>query len=157
MTGQAPAPHQESVVYKASVPLALRGLGYAAALLGVALVLVVLATAVLDGTGRTLLLIAAGVLALPAVGGTLTGLARIGGFGARLEVSPAGFRNRTGLIGIGARSAAWTQVSRLSAHGDVLAIELGERGSSLVDAKVLGYSPSALGEQLRPHVGRPLT
>jgi hypothetical protein len=127
----------------------------AALLLGGVVVLAVLAGSFLTGAARTVALVLLGVVALPALGGVVTALVRLAGRGARLELTSDGFRNRTALLGIGVRDAAWTEVLALRAMRDVLVVDLSEGRRSLVDARVLGLSPDALGKRLRLHVGRP--
>jgi hypothetical protein len=143
------------VVIRASVPLALRGLGIAAALLGVVVMAGVAAAALLDGSAQTFVLVLLGALAIPLLGALVTAVARLLGWGARFVHSPAGFENRTSLVGIGRRSGAWTEVTGLRAMRDVLVIDMGDK-RSLVDCRVLGRTPTGVGEEIRPYVGRPL-
>lgn len=152
MDGQASG---DRVVVRASVPLALRGLGVAALGLGGVLVAALAVRALLDGAARTFLLVLLAALAVPLLGAVLTAVARLLGWGARFVHSPAGFENRTGLLGIGQRRGSWREVTGLRAMRDVLVIEVGG-ARSLVDCRVLGRTPTSLGEEIRPYVGRPL-
>ena len=111
--------------------------------------------ALLDGGARTFLLVLLAALAVPLLGALLTAVARLLGWGARFVHSPAGFENRTGLFGIGLRRGSWREVTGLRAMRDVLVIEVGGT-RSLVDCRVLGRTPTSLGEEIRPYVGRPL-
>jgi hypothetical protein len=146
---------EQRVVIGASVPLALRGLGLSALVLGALLIAAVAAVALLDGAARTFVLILLGAVALPTAGAVLTAVARLMGWGARFVHSPAGFENRTSLLGIGQRRGTWPEVTGLRAMSDVLVIELGSQ-RSLVDCRVLGRTPQSVGEEIRPYVGKPL-
>lgn len=146
----------DRVVVPASPPIALRALGVSAMALGVLLVVVLLVATLLDGTGRTFVLVLLAVLAVPVVGAVLTQVSRLLGWGARFVHSPSGFENRTSLFGVGRRRGAWTEVTGLREIDDVLVIELGYK-RSLVDCRVLGRSTKSLGEEIRPYVGRRLT
>ncbi len=142
------------VVVPASAPLALRGLGIASMLLGVVLVVALVVAAVLEGSARTFVLVLLTVVGVPLIGAVLTQVFRLLGWGARFVHSPQGFENHTSVFGVGRRSAAWTEVTGLREVTDILMIELGDK-RSLVDCRVLGRSPSSLGEELRPYVGKP--
>ena len=143
------------VVVPASTPLALRGLGISAMALGVVLVGALLATSVLDGSAPTFVLVLLAVVGVPLVGAVLTQVGRLLGWGARFVHSPSGFENHTSLVGVGRRSADWTEVTGLREVTDVLMIELGDK-RSLIDCRVLGRTPQSLGEEIRPYVGRKL-
>jgi hypothetical protein len=145
----------QPLVMKASVPVALRGLGLSLTLVGAFVALGVLAAAVLDGVAQTIALAAVALLALPAIGGVVTALVRMAGMGARFEVDDLGFSNRTGVLGVGVRRADWTEVAGLRSMRDVLVVDLDGGRRSLVDARVLGTTPQHLAEVVRPHVGRP--
>lgn len=145
----------QRVVIGASVPLALRGMGISALVLGALLIAAVAAVNLLDGAARTFVLILLGAVALPVVGAVLTAVARLLGWGARFVHSPAGFENRTSLVGIGRRRGTWPEVTGLRSMRDVLVIELGSQ-RSLVDCRVLGRTPQSVGEEIRPYVGKPL-
>ena len=56
---------------------------------------------------------------------------------------------------MGRRSGTWPEVTGLQEVKDVLVIELGEK-RSLVDCRVLGRTPTSVGEEIRPYVGRRL-
>ncbi|MGA7689609.1 MAG: hypothetical protein WCA29_10330 [Jiangellales bacterium] len=142
------------MVVPASAPLALRGLGIASMLLGVVLVVALVVAAVLEGSARTFVLVLLTVVGVPLIGAVLTQVFRLLGWGARFVHSPQGFENHTSVFGVGRRSAAWTEVTGLREVTDILMIELGDK-RSLVDCRVLGRSPSSLGEELRPYVGKP--
>lgn len=144
------------VVLRASVPLALRGLGIASVALGAVVVAALLAGGLLEGGARTFVLVLLGVLALPLVGALLTAVARLLGWGARFVHSPDGFENRTSWLGVGRRRATWLEVTSLREMRDVLVIDLGPDTRSLVDCRVLGRTPASVGEEIRPYVGRPL-
>lgn len=143
------------VVVRASTPLALRGLGFAAMSLGAVLVAALLVATLLDGSAAMFVLVLLAVIGVPLLGAVLTQVARLLGWGARFVHSPSGFENRSSAFGVGRRSAAWTDVTGLQEITDVLVIELGEK-RSLVDCRVLGRTPASLGEEIRPYVGRPL-
>ena len=142
------------VVVPASTPLALRGLGIAAMMLGGVLVAALAVAALLDGSARTFVLVLLGAAGVPLIGAVLTQVFRLLGWGARFVHSPTGFENHTSLFGVGRRSAAWTEVTGLREVTDVLMIELGDK-RSLVDCRVLGRTPASLGEELRDYVGKP--
>lgn len=145
----------QRVVVRASVPLALRGLGISVALLGVVLLGVVAAASLLDGAARTFVLVLLVAVGVPLVGAVLTAVARLMGWGARFVHGPSGFENRTSLLGIGRRQGTWPEVTGLRAMRDVLVIELGEK-RSLVDCRVLGRTPTSVGEEIKPYVAGPL-
>lgn len=152
MDGQTP---DERVVVGASIPLALRGLGVAAISLAAVLVAALAVRSLLDGSARTFLLVLLAALAVPLLGALLTAVARLLGWGARFIHSPQGFQNKTSLLAVGERRGSWREVTGLRAMRDVLVIELdGKR--SLVDCRVLGRTPTSLGEEIRPYVGKPL-
>ena len=143
------------VVIPASAPLALRGLGLASMLLGGVLVAAVLVASLVDGSARTFLLVLLAAAGVPLVGAVLTQVGRLLGWGARFVHSPDGFANRSSLFGVGRRSGTWPEVTGLHEIKDVLVIELGEK-RSLVDCRVLGRTPTSVGEEIRPYVGRRL-
>ena len=143
------------VVIPASAPLALRGLGLSAMLLGGVLVAAVLVASLVDGSARTFLLVLLAAVGVPMVGAVLTQVSRLLGWGARFVHSPDGFANRSSLFGVGRRSGTWPEVTGLHEVKDVLVIELGEK-RSLVDCRVLGRTPTSVGEEIRPYVGRRL-
>ena len=143
------------VVIPASAPLALRGLGLAAMLLGGVLVAAVLVASLVDGSARTFLLVLLAAAGVPLVGAVLTQVSRLLGWGARFIHSPDGFANRSSVFGVGRRSGTWPEVTGLREVKDVLVIELGDR-RSLVDCRVLGRTPASVGEEIRPYVGRRL-
>ena len=143
------------VVIPASAPLALRGLGIAAMLLGGVLVAAVLVASLIDGSARTFLLVLLAAAGVPLVGAVLTQVGRLLGWGARFIHSPDGFINRSSVFGVGRRSGTWPEVTGLHEVKDVLVIELGEK-RSLVDCRVLGRTPASVGEEIRPYVGRRL-
>jgi hypothetical protein len=143
------------VVVPASTPLALRGLGIAAMSLGGVLVAALLVATLMDGSAAMFALSLLAVLGVPIAGAVLTQVARLLGRGARFVHSPSGFENRSSVFGVGRRSAPWTEVSGLREVSDVLIIELDDK-RSLVDCRVLGRTPSSLGEEIRPYVGRRL-
>jgi hypothetical protein len=143
------------VVIPASPPLALRGLGLSAMLLGGVLVAAVLVASFLDGSARTFLLVLLAAAGVPVVGAVLTQVGRLLGWGARFVHSPDGFVNKTSLFGVGRRSGTWSEVTGLHQVKDVLVIQLGEK-RSLVDCRVLGRTPASVGEEIRPYVGRRL-
>lgn len=123
--------------------------------LGGVLVAALLVATLMDGAAATFALILLAVLGVPLVGAVLTQVARLLGRGARFVHSPSGFENRSSAFGVGRRSAPWTEVSGLQEVSDVLIIELDDK-RSLVDCRVLGRTPSSLGEEIRPYVGRRL-
>lgn len=144
------------VVVPASTPLALRGLGFAAMGLGGVLMAALLVATLMDGSAATFVLVLLAVASVPLLGAVLTQVARLLGWGARFVHSPAGFENRSSLFGVGRRAGGWTEVTGLQEVGDVLVIQLGEK-RSLVDCRVLGRTPTSLGEEIRPYVGRRLS
>lgn len=144
------------VVVRASVPLALRGLGIAALGLAAVVLALVVVASLLEGGARTFLLLVLGVVAVPLVGALLTAVVRLLGHGARFVHSPEGFENRTAWLGAGRRRGTWPEVTALREMRDVLVIDLGSSERSLVDCRVLGRTPAALAEDIRPYVGRPL-
>jgi hypothetical protein len=143
------------VVIPASAPLALRGLGLAAMFLGGVLVAAVLVASLIDGSARTFLLVLLAAVGVPLVGAVLTQVGRLLGWGARFIHSAEGFANKSSLFGVGRRSGTWPEVTGLQEVKDVLIIELGEK-RSLVDCRVLGRTPTSVGEEIRPYVGRRL-
>jgi len=145
----------DRVVIPASVPLALRGLGIASMLLGGVLMAALATAALLEGSARTFVLIILAAVGIPLIGAVLTQVGRLMGWGARFVHSPTGFGNHTSLFGVGRRRGTWVQVTGLREVSDVLMIELGEK-RSLVDCRVLGRSPTSIGEELRPYVGKRL-
>jgi hypothetical protein len=142
------------VVVPASTPIALRGLGVSAILLGAVLIAALAAASLLDGSARTFVLALLVVAGVPLIGAVLTQVLRLLGWGARFVHSRDGFENHTSLFGVGRRSAAWTDVTGLREVTDVLMIELGDK-RSLVDCRVLGRTPQSLGDEIRPYVGKP--
>ena len=144
------------VVVPASTPLALRGLGFAAMGLGGVLMAALLVATLMDGSAATFVLVLLAVAGVPLLGAVLTQVTRLLGWGARFVHSPVGFENRSSLFGVGRRAGGWTEVTGLQEVGDVLVIQLGEK-RSLVDCRVLGRTPTSLGEEIRPYVGRRLT
>lgn len=143
------------VVIPASAPLALRGLGLAAMLLGGVLVAAVLVASLIDGSARTFLLVLLAAAGVPLVGAVLTQVGRLLGWGAKFVHSTEGFANKSSLFGVGRRSGTWPEVTGLQEVKDVLIIELGDK-RSLVDCRVLGRTPTSVGEEIRPYVGRRL-
>ncbi len=151
MTGASAA----RTVVAASVPLAVRGLGIAAAGLGLVVLAGIGAGALLEGGARTFVTVLLVAVALPLLVALVTAVLRVAGWGARFVHGPDGFENHTSLIGVGRRRGTWPEVTGLREMRDVLVIDMGEN-RSLVDCRVLGRTPASLGEELRPYVGRRL-
>lgn len=141
-------------MYQAPTPVALRGVGFGAAGLGVCVVgALVLASfdpplSVAVGLGLVLALLA--VLSATVF---LVGLLRLAGRGARLVLDDDGFLNATG-PGAGVRRAAWRDVRKVQSDGPVVSVDLAAGKRSLIRTAALDVEPRELAAELRRHLAR---
>lgn len=141
-------------VFRPPIALAVRGVGFGAAALGVAVVGVSLATAFdLPGWLRTTLLAVFAVVAVVALVVLVVGVVRALGWGTRLVLDDSGFVNATG-PGAGVRRAAWKDVRKVQADGPVVSVDLAGDRQSLIRTSSLDVDPRALARELRARLNQ---
>jgi hypothetical protein len=141
--------------YGAAPSVALRGVGLGAMLLGGAIVVGLVVTAV--GVEASVLAWAVAVpLALVAAAGLallVVGLWRLSGRGLRLELDDDGFLNATG-PGAGVRRAAWGDVRTVRSDGPVVVVDLAGGRRSIVRTGSLSVPAGDLAAELRRRLDR---
>ena len=141
-------------VYRPPIALAVRGVGYGAAALGVAVVGVSLATAFdLPGWLRTTLVAVFAVVAMVALVVLVVGVVRALGWGTRLVLDDSGFVNATG-PGAGVRRAPWKDVRKVQADGPVVSVDLAGDRQSLIRTSSLDVDPRVLARELRARLNQ---
>jgi hypothetical protein len=144
----------ERHVYRVPTAVALRGVGFGTAALGVcvvggvSLVEVDPPRSVVIALGLVLGLL--GVLALTVLA---VGLLRLAGRGPRLVLDEDGFLNATG-PGAGVRRAAWRDVRRVQSDGPVVSVDLAAGKRSLIRTAAIDVEPRELARELRRHLAR---
>lgn len=141
-------------VYRAPVALGIRGVGFGAVGLGLAVVgATLVAAATLPGW---LEFLASAVLAVLALGSAIVlvvGVLRLAGRGTRLVLDDDGFTNATGPRS-GVRKAAWRDVRKVQADGPVVSVDLAGNKQSLIRTGGIDADPRELARELRARLNR---
>lgn len=141
-------------VYSPPTAVAVRGVGFGAAAVGLSLVAAVVVLAVeLPSWLRTLLVVVIGVVAMVGLVVLTVGVLRLLGWGARLVIDDDGFTNATGPR-TGVRRAAWRDVRKVQADGSVVSVDLAGNAQSLIHTAALDVDPRELARELRTRLNR---
>ncbi|NED95892.1 hypothetical protein G1H11_11275 [Phytoactinopolyspora alkaliphila] len=141
-------------VYRAPVALAVRGIGFGAVGLGVALIAAISVAAVDPaGVAAVVLWVLVALVAAAAVVVLATGVLRAAGMRTRLVLDDDGFTNATGPRS-GVRRVLWRDVRKVQSDGPVVLVDLAGAKQSVIRTEMLDVEPRELARELRSRLNR---